>query len=78
MTNKNCSLNEFEKNAEKLVDNYFNAYTEYNESTIDEYFTDLFYDTESYEDMDLVNEAEQIVREIVFKGGVKYASQHKN
>lgn len=78
MENKNCSLNEFEKNAEKLVDDYFNKYTEYNEETINEYFTDLFYDTESYEDMDLANEAEQIVREIVFKGGVKHATQHKN
>lgn len=71
MTNKNCSLNEFEKNAEKLVDDYFNKYTEYNEETINEYFTDLFYGTESYKDIDLANEAEQQIRDIVFKGGEK-------
>lgn len=78
MTNKNYSLNEFEKNAEKLVDDYFNSYTEYNESTINEYFTDLFYNTNSYEDMDLANEAEQQIRNIVFNGGIKNATQHKN
>lgn len=78
MTNKNYSLDEFEKKAEELVDDYFNNYTKYNESTINEYFTALFCDAESYEEMDVANEAEQIVREIVFKGGVKYATQYKN
>ncbi len=78
MTNKNYSLNEFEKKVEELVDEYFNNYTEYNEITINDYFTNLFYTTNLYEEIEIENEAEQIVREIVFKRGVKHASQHKD
>ena len=61
------SLDNFEKQVNSLVDAYFNNYTEYNEITINEYFTDAFYYVENELDLDILNEAEQQVRHLVFK-----------
>ena len=74
----NNSLDSFEKTVNILVDNYFNSYQEYNETTINDYFTNLFYACEDELDMDLINEAEQQVRNIVFNGDIKNATQNKN
>ena len=65
------SLNNFEDNVNSLIDEYFNSYNEYNEITINDFFTNLFYNFETEEDIDIANEAEQQVRDIVFNGGIK-------
>lgn len=72
------SLDNYEKLVNDLIDDYFNSYNEYNEITINDFFTDLFYTFKTEEDMDIANEAEQQVRDIVFNGGIKHATQHKN
>lgn len=68
------SLNNFEDNVNSLIDEYFNSYNEYNETTINDFFTNKFYEFETEEDMDIANEAEQQVRDMVFNGGIKHAS----
>lgn len=67
----NISLDNYEKKVNKIIDTYFNNYNEYNEVTINAYFSDLFYDFETELDMDIANEAEQQIRNIVFNGGIK-------
>lgn len=74
----NISLDNYEKKVNEIIDAYFNNYNEYNETTINAYFTDLFYDFETELDMDIANEAEQQIRNIVFNGGIKNATQNKN
>lgn len=65
--NTEHSLDNFEKQVNSLIDAYFNKYNEYNEITINEYFTDAFYYVENELDLDILNEAEQQVRHLVFK-----------
>jgi len=67
MMNTEHSLDNFEKQVNSLIDAYFNKYNEYNEITINEYFTDAFYYVENELDLDILNEAEQQVRHLVFK-----------
>ena len=74
---KNYSLNEFEKKVNNLIDLYFNNYNEYNEITINDFFRKLSYKFNTQEE-DIANDAEQQIRNIVFKGGIKNATQNKN
>ncbi len=75
---KDISLDNYEKKVNDLIDSYFNNYNEYNEITINDFFTNLFYTFDTQEDMDIANDAEQQVRNIVFNGGIKNATQNKN
>ena len=74
----NTSLDDYEKKVEQLVDAYFNIYNEYNDVTINTYFSDLFYSIETELNMDIANDTEQQIRNIVFNGGIKNATSHKN
>lgn len=56
----------FEREVNSLIDEYFNSYEVYNEITINDFFTDLFYEVYNEEELDIINEAEQQVRDMVF------------
>lgn len=74
---KDISLDNFEKKVNKLIDSYFNNYNEYNEITINDFFRKLSYEFNTQEE-DIANDAEQQIRNIVFNGGIKNATQNKN
>ena len=69
---KNNYQDKFKKRVNTLIDYYFNSYDEYNEETINDFFTGLFYSYETEEDLDIANEAEQQIRDMVFNGSVKH------